>query len=392
MAYFAPYIDTTGLHFPEYNDIVSELMDRMRSIYGQDIYLENDSQDYQMLSAIALMIFDTLQFSQFVYDSYSVKKSIGVSLDDNVKLNGLIRKSASYSTVHLQLTGTIGSVINRGVVRDTGNNLWNLDDEQIVFTDTTIFASATCQRIGAIQALPNSITQIVTPTKGWLSVTNPEKAVAGAPVETDLQLKERQSLSVAISGTNMVDSLYSRIMALDNVQTCVIYDNDTNQTDNNGVPAHSVACVVEGGSNEDVANTIFQVKGAGSGTYGDIEIKVSTITGLPIAINFFRPSEVFVDIQILIIPSTRYNSATEQRIKDAVTAFFNNIRIGSNITRASLLTVISQVAGDVYNPEFQLTLPIYTAISGNPLLNQDTEITFTQRASLGTFTILGTTP
>lgn len=50
MAYFKPYIDGTGYHYPTYNDIRDDMMDRFRQIYGQDIYLGNDSQDYQMIS------------------------------------------------------------------------------------------------------------------------------------------------------------------------------------------------------------------------------------------------------------------------------------------------------------------------------------------------------
>lgn len=54
MAYFEPYIDESGFHYPSYQDILNDILDGMRKIYGQDLYLEHDSQDYQMCSIFAL--------------------------------------------------------------------------------------------------------------------------------------------------------------------------------------------------------------------------------------------------------------------------------------------------------------------------------------------------
>ena len=54
MAYFTPYIDETGFHFPTYQDIVDDMVAGAKSIFGSDIYLENDSADYQLISIFAL--------------------------------------------------------------------------------------------------------------------------------------------------------------------------------------------------------------------------------------------------------------------------------------------------------------------------------------------------
>ena len=73
MTYFAPYIDDAGLHIPTYGDIRDDLVAQFKAIYGQDIYLENDSQDYQMISAFALKTYDTMQLLQVVYNNHSPK-------------------------------------------------------------------------------------------------------------------------------------------------------------------------------------------------------------------------------------------------------------------------------------------------------------------------------
>ena len=61
MAYFAPYIDAAGLHIPTYADILEDLVQQAKLIYGQDIYLDNDSQDYQFISAFAAKAYDVMQ-------------------------------------------------------------------------------------------------------------------------------------------------------------------------------------------------------------------------------------------------------------------------------------------------------------------------------------------
>ena len=51
MAYFAPFVDDAGLHIPTYIDIRDDLIAQYKTIFGEEIYLDNDSQDYQMIAA-----------------------------------------------------------------------------------------------------------------------------------------------------------------------------------------------------------------------------------------------------------------------------------------------------------------------------------------------------
>ena len=52
MAYFAPYIDETGIHMPTYEDRLQDLCDKYRSIFGQDATLDPAVPDYQLLSCL----------------------------------------------------------------------------------------------------------------------------------------------------------------------------------------------------------------------------------------------------------------------------------------------------------------------------------------------------
>lgn len=99
MSYEAPYIDEAGLHIASYHDIRDSLMEDMKRIFGQDIYLENDSQDYQLISAFALMLYDTQQALLLAYNNNSPATAVGKGLDRIVALNGIHRTSARISMI-----------------------------------------------------------------------------------------------------------------------------------------------------------------------------------------------------------------------------------------------------------------------------------------------------
>lgn len=385
MAYTAPYIDDAGLHIPSYVDIRDDLVDQFKQIYGQDIYLENDSQDYQMISTFALKTYDTMQLLQIVYNNRSPKTAVGTALDSIVKLNGIARKAASYSTCVLTLTGDVGTVIAAGVAEDDAGNTWNLP-ENVAFTSSTIEVTAQCSAIGAIEASPGTITKITNPQKGWLSVTNTVPAVAGEPIETDEQLRYRQSISVAIPSQNMVNSTIAGIASVTGVTRYKVYDNDTNETDSNGIPGHSIAAVVEGGLDEDVAEQIYLRKGPGGGTYGTTSVTYINADGLPNIVRFFRPAYVPIDVTVTVKKNGTYTTAIADTIKNNVEQYINALDIGYDVLVTGILTVVAASITNVAQPEFSLQ-GITIGKDAGSLSMADIDILYNEVASVGTVTV-----
>lgn len=385
MAYTAPYIDDAGLHIPSYVDIRDDLVDQFKQIYGQDIYLENDSQDYQMISAFALKTYDTMQLLQIVYNNRSPKTAVGTALDSIVKLNGIARKAASYSTCVLTLTGDVGTVIAAGVAEDDAGNTWNLP-ENVAFTSSTIEVTAQCSAIGAIEASPGTITKITNPQKGWLSVTNTVPAVAGEPIETDEQLRYRQSISVAIPSQNMVNSTIAGIASVTGVTRYKVYDNDTNETDSNGIPGHSIAAVVEGGLDENVAEQIYLRKGPGGGTYGTTSVIYTNADGLPNVVRFFRPTYVPIDVTVTVKKNGTYTTAVADTIKNNVEQYINALDIGYDVLVTGILTAVAASITNVAQPEFSLQ-EITIGKDAGSLSTADIDILYNEVASVGTVTV-----
>lgn len=361
MAYFAPYIDDAGLHIPTYQDIKDDLVTEAKKIFGEDIYLENDSMDYEYISAIALKMYDTLNSIVYAYNSRSPVTAIGSGLDTVVKINGLKRKAASYSTCVVTLTGIPQTVIKSGVVQDISGNNWNLPSNITIPEEGEIEVSAICTVLGSISALVGDINKIATPQLGWISVTNKVNAVLGQPVETDAQLRARQAVSTALPSQTLLEGTIAGIVSVEGVTRQRVYENDTNdnsETEENpyGLPAHSITAVVEGGLDADIAEQIYIRKGVGCLTNGTTEVQVINKYDITTPIRFYRPSYVDVDITVNIKKYAGYTDNVVDSIKNNILNYLNKLNIGDNLPTSLLWNSVL-----IANPD--LTSPIFSIIS-----------------------------
>ena len=380
MAYFTPYIDSAGLHIPRYTDIRDQLIEEAKSIFGSDIYVDIDSADYQFISVCALKTYDALQAAQLAYNSRSPQTAIGSGLDGVVKMNGITRLPAAYSTCQAELLGASGTVISNGSVIDTNGYIWDLPDAVTIGPSGNVTVSAVCETIGPISAVVGSINKINTPTAGWTSVTNAVAAIAGRAVETDAQLRARQALSVALPSQTLLEGTRAAIMSVENVTRTEVYENDTNQASEEGFPAHSITCVVEGGTDADVATQIFKHKGVGGYTNGSTTVTIYDLYGAPNNIRFYRPTYVPLVITVNLKKLTGWSPAMAATIKAAVVSFINSLHLGESIAISSLYGVVLQAVSPDFKSPTCAIQAIYTGRTSEDLTAIDLSLAFFEAA------------
>ncbi len=324
-------VTAEGISAPDYQTVLDTITGYFQQIYGSDAYLEPDSKDGQMVALVALAIHDANNTAISVYRSFSPATALGDALTSNVKINGITRRAATNSTVDLLLTGTVGTTITNGSVRDTNSVVWNLPATVVIGSDGTVVATATCANSGAVAAVAGSVNGINTPTRGWASVTNPLAATVGVAAETDAELRVRQSQSVALASLTPFDAVDGAIANVEGVTRHKLFENDTETTDANGLPAHSISAIVEGGDATSIANTIRSVKGQGVSTYGTTAVIVTDKYGNPYTIRFSRPIDVPVYVSITLKALTGYSSEVGDEIKAAVASYINSLAIGDSV-------------------------------------------------------------
>ncbi|WP_343297343.1 baseplate J/gp47 family protein [Raoultella planticola] len=324
-------VTAEGISAPDYQTVLDTITGYFQQIYGSDAYLEPDGKDGQMVALVALAIHDANNTAISVYRSFSPATALGDALTSNVKINGITRRAATNSTVDLLLTGTVGTTITNGSVRDTNSVVWNLPATVVIGSDGTVVATATCANSGAVAAVAGSVNGINTPTRGWASVTNPLAATVGVAAETDAELRVRQSQSVALASLTPFDAVDGAIANVEGVTRHKLFENDQEVTDSNGLPPHSISAIVEGGDATEIANTIRSVKGQGVSTYGTTAVIVTDKYGNPYTIRFSRPVDVPIYVSITLKALTGYSSQVGDEIKAAVAAYINSLVIGDSV-------------------------------------------------------------
>lgn len=324
-------VTAEGISAPDYQTILETLTSYFQQIYGSDAYLEPDSKDGQMVALVALAIHDANNTAISVYNCFSPATGYGAALTSNVKINGIARKGATNSTVDLLLTGTAGTTITNGSVRDQNNIIWNLPASVSISVDGTVQATATSANSGAIAALAGTITTINTPTRGWTSVTNPTAATVGAPAETDAELRIRQGQSVALPSITPFEGVDGAIANVAGVTRHKLYENDTGAVDANGLPPHSISAIVDGGDITEIAQTIRGSKGQGTSTYGTTSVTVPDTYGNPHVISFSRSTDVPVYGHITLKAFAGYTSQIGVQIQQAVADYINGLTIGDSV-------------------------------------------------------------
>lgn len=361
MSYVAPYIDGTGLHIPSYTDIKEDLIDKIKTIYGQDIYLGNDSLDYQFISIFADKIYDVIQMLQVVYNGRSPVTATGTNLDTIVKLNGLQRQPTdlnnAFSIIELTITGAAGTTFSNLIVEDAEGYRWSQNSALTIGGGGTVTGYFTCNTIGAISPAANTVTKIINPTIGVYSVTNASGVYStGVDVESDASLRMRQSQSVAFAGQAVTGSTLSQIFEVPGVTKAVLYENDTGSTDANGIPAHSICAVVLGGLDGSVADAIYRTKTPGCGTYGTTSETIGSPYGATTTIYFDRPTEneVEVTVSVSAVGNNTITSTDETNIQNAVKNYIDSLEIGAPIINSMLYYAVLTAQDDPANPHFKV--------------------------------------
>jgi uncharacterized phage protein gp47/JayE len=377
MAYSPPTVNAYGLSVPQYTDILTWLINQFQSIYGVASYLANDSADFQDIAVRALQAFDTGQALQAVYLGFNPQTATGASLDMLGRLIGTARESSSYSSALITITGTPGTVISNGVVRDVNSYYWTLATPITIGSGGTSPAIATCQTLGAIIANPGDISIIATPTAGWIGATNISAALTGNAVEPDSNYRARLLISQAQPSLTLLAGTVAAVAAVPGVTRSAVYENPTNVTDANENPPHSITCVVEGGVLANIGQAIYNNRGIGCDTNGTTTVPVvdpqNPAIVMQVSFDILGYVPVYVSLNIHALPG--FSSATASAISADVVAYLNSVGIGRNVVYSELYGAALNARPNPDQPLFsiysissgaQLTQTSATLINGNP--------------------------
>lgn len=204
--------------------------------------------------------------------------------------------------------------------------------------------------VGAFPQEALAIDTISVPIPGWDSISNPVAAVTGRLSETDEELRERFRNSKFYQSQNIIEGILDALRNVAGVTDAIIYENDTNATDINGVPAHSFMPIVLGGLPSDVALAIWNNKPTGIPSVGNTTVQIPDSQGFLHKISYRQPTKVpiYVTMEVADLGSMPGDVAAQVR-QNLTNYFLDNLFIGDDVIYSRLYTPINTVGGFAVN-------------------------------------------
>ena len=240
---------------------------------------------------------------------------------------------------------------------------------QGVLPNVTIGLQA--QNAGAIQAYANTLTTIESPIAGWASFNNPTDITPGKAIETDSELRTRRNRTLATAGAGTVEAIRSRILEIDEVEDARVFENDSDVTDVFGRPPHSFEAVVLGGNNQDIVNTIWQVKPAGIRSYGDLSYPIIDSMGFTHIIQYSTPTEIPIYVTATIRTGPDFPVGGAAAIRHAIVDYsIVHFGIGIDVIMIKLFSAIEDIDG-ILDADFLLGTAPSPTLDANININDD---------------------
>lgn len=356
------YIGIDGLVTQSLEEITADITNLFKSVYGNDINVEQNSPDGQFIGLLAQEKKDTLDLITQFYNCLDVDAVVGIPQDIIYKLNALTRKQYTYSYCYINVT-TTGAVTLQGLDADINNadgtgytvtdgngNRWILAETQTITSAGTYGYNFRAADLGSVTALANTINIMETVVRGVSGVNNPAaNYITGDTGESDSEFRTRRNRSMNIPSQGFDESTESQLLNLSDIVDCKVYDNRSNEVVN-GIPAHGIWVIIEGGTAEEVGEIIYNNLPPGIPMKGSQTVLVTKASG--------DVETIYYDIAKsvpLYVRATIYNFSDsdidEDYIKSNLATSYN---IREQVESVNIQTVIKTLvggAGTVYNVE-----------------------------------------
>jgi uncharacterized phage protein gp47/JayE len=176
----------------------------------------------------------------------------------------------------------------------------------------------------------------------------------GRNIETDPDFRARRDSALRSTGSATVEAILAALILTDDVEQAFVIENVTN-VPVDGVPAKAFESIVLGGTDSDIADTIWREKPAGILAHGSTIVTVTDSQGFDHDIGFTRPSEVRIYLRYdVTIDSNLYPADGDDQIKAAAVAYANTLQIGQDAIALEFQAVALNIAGVIDVPLFRI--------------------------------------
>lgn len=296
-----PGITSTGFEDRTLIELKESIEADERALISPTIVTSTASMVGQMNGVMATKLRELWELGAAIYATAFTDLATGYPLTLRAALTGTTREEATATRVVAQCvlnagTYAIGTLI-ASIASSPTSRFSNV--EEVVSVGGSNDVIMDCETTGPVACNSGTLTVIASPLSGFVSVGNLADGNLGADEESDASLRLRRESELRAAGSTTADAIRADLLRdVDGVERVTVLENDTGTTDVNGVPGHSLECIVYGPAtptaddNQAVAEQIFASKAGGIGTYGGVTKAVTDAQNFDHSVRFTRPTSL----------------------------------------------------------------------------------------------------
>lgn len=341
--------DSNGIITQNLSEILDERENALKLVMGEDFVIDKTTPIGNMELADAnneLTIQELIAW--LIPNMLNAQTATGYFLDCICEKNRIYRKQPQYTKLYLVIHGEAGTEFETEeitVLEENTNTYYSLYENVTINEDGTVKALFECNNYGEYAPISTSKFIIQTPLNGLREVTiDYENAniVTGRLAETDEELRRRREYSVQQTSTSTLASIKANLYSLDGVLHVTFFENDTEKTNELGIPMKSFEYVVDGGNENDITDVIFINKPAGTRAYGETLIEKVDSENNMYVIGFTKAEPINIGIDIKVETSSPQSNAWKQNIIKAIKNKFDETQeIGGVVKDYNYYTVLT---------------------------------------------------
>lgn len=309
---------------------------------------------------VANKFVDLQEKSSVILQSAQLENAEGGSLEFLTSLIGVNRQKAERATGHVEFYREEPSEV-RGYSIPSGTMVRTDTDPSVVFetTESATLEQGETEVTVPVEAIDpgtqanvasQTITVIRSDLPGIEGVINPEPTDGGQEEEDDDDLRQRAEDSITEGSRATANALITNVLNIDGVVSVILMKNEDGELGE--LPGWEM--VVQGGDEEEIAQTIAENMAAGDtaygGNYGDkVEEDVRLENGQDWKVEFSRPEQVDIYVEATVVKTEKYYG------EDYV---INNIvdYIGGDDTEGKIVKGDLGVSDDVIHGEIEFAI------------------------------------
>ncbi len=324
----------TGIQIQSLQEIKDEWDTELRSLFGNDFKLANGSVAGKVVGIASEREALLQQLVQTIIDVFDTNNATGVLLEILAGITDTQKQGATQSqSTDFLATGTPATAINDGrqFQLDQTEDVWEIvNGPYVIPGGGSIAVEAQAVETGptVFQTTGPSGWSIILGVPGWddiESTADIDPEDIGSDIESDEELRQRRKDELLING-NDLEAIRAIVKKVSGVTLVRTFENTSPSLTVDGIPPGAFEVMVDGGSDQAIAEAIESRRPPGAQAFGTTLTNVTTSQNDIVEIGHTRPADI--DLWILITADTTgaegdLPANAEQTILDAVLAEAN---------------------------------------------------------------------